>query len=375
MLFLGYQNSKSQTVYTKEKNGFALELKKEIACTAIKNQGSSSTCWSFSTQSFLESELNRMGKGQVDLSEMYVIRMIYFEKAVSYIRRMGETSFGPGGEHSDVLYCIKKYGIVPQDVYSGNVINNKPNHHEIDQVLESFVKSITKMKDEPLSPYWRDALNGILDAYFGKVPTQFTYNEKNYSPLSFANYLDIQPDNYLLFTSFNHHPYYEKFVLEIPDNWINESYFNIPLDVLEQTIDDAINAGYSVAWSADITEKGFSFKNGIAIIPEKKWEDIDYKERETIFLTPIKQKEITQEIRQEAFDNLSTQDDHAMHIVGIAYDNLGQKYYKIKNSWGVNSNEIGGFFYASASYVRFKTTSICLHKDGVSKNLLNKMNK
>lgn len=374
LLFIAYEVN-SQTIQTREKGGFSLQIFKDIQCTAVKNQASSGTCWSFSTQSFLESELNRLGKGNYDLSEMYVVRCIYYEKAVRYIRMLGNTNFGAGGEPGDVLYCMRKYGLMPQQAYPGNVVNNRPNHNEVDEVLHSFVKSIVKLKAGTVSNHWQDALNGILDAYFGKIPASFAYEGKTYTPISFSEHIGLQQQQYMLVSSFTHVPYYKPFILEVPDNWTWDSYQNFPLDEMEAMVDYAIEHNYSVALCCDVSEKGFSFKNGVAIVPEKSWEEMNEEERNALYTKPCKQMQINDSLRQYAFNSLATQDDHAMHIVGIAYDDMKQKYYKVKNSWGANANDTGGYIYISASYFRYKTTSICLNMEAIAPELLKKCKK
>ncbi len=333
--------------------GYKLEIIKQVETTPVKDQASSGTCWSFSATSFIETELIRMGKGEYDLSEMFFVWHAYSEKAEKYVRMQGKMNFADGGEFHDVMNVVRDYGIVPEEIYNGkNIGEEKHIHMEMEAVLTAMVGAVIKNKNGKLTPVWHNAFNAVLDEYLGKIPEKFNYKNKEYTPKSFAEKLGINPDDYIEITSFTHHPFYKKFVLEVPDNWASESVYNVPLEDLSQIIDNALNNGYSVAWGGDVSEGGFSFKDGIAVVPEKK---------------------ITQELRQEAFDNYSTEDDHGMHITGIAKDQKGDKYYLVKNSWGVERNNLKGYFYASEAFVLYKTTSIMLHKNAVPKNIAVKL--
>lgn len=364
----------TQTRYTKKENGFPLTMINEIKCSNVKNQFQSGTCWSFSTASFFESELMRMNKGEIDLSEMFVVRKMYELKASNYLRMMGKTNFGAGGEATDVLKCIREFGIVPQSAYTGNTEQDmKPRHNEMDNILEAMVSAAIRLPNGKLSTSFPLAFNNVLDAYLGVCPATFEYNGKTYNPKSFANFIGINPDDYVAITSFTHHPFYQKFILEVPDNWSNESYYNVTIDDLEEIIDHALATGYSVSWSSDVSEKGFSFKNGLAIVPNTDIENSKKEDMDSLFNHPVQQKVIDQQARQIAFDNLSTQDDHGMHIIGSAKDALGQKYYLVKNSWGTEKNDLEGFFFASAAYIRYKTTGILLHKNALAKSIHDKL--
>ena len=359
---------------TKKENGFPLTILTEIKCSSVKDQYQSGTCWSFSTASFFESEVLRINKKNIDLSEMYVVRKMYELKGVIFLRMMGKTNFGAGGEASDVLKCIREYGMLPQSVYTGNTeVDMKPRHNEMDNVLTAMVNAAIKLNNGKLSPDFLKAYTSVLDTYMGICPQTFTYDNKLYTSKSFSEEIGIVPEDYIPITSFTHHPFYTKFILEVPDNWSNESYYNVPLNDFEQIIDNAIEKGFTVSWSSDVSEKGFSFKDGLAIIPENDIEKMKKEEKDTLFSYPVKQKIIDQEIRQIAFDNLSTQDDHAMQIVGIAKDGLGQKYYLVKNSWGEEKNDLQGYFFVSASYIRYKTTSILIHKNALPKSIAEKL--
>ncbi|TND03194.1 MAG: bleomycin hydrolase [Bacteroidetes bacterium] len=358
----------------KKESNYKFTVVKEINPTSIKDQFKSSTCWAFSTQSFLESEIMRMGKGQVELSEMYIVRCNYIEKAIRYMRMIGKTNFGPGGEGHDVLNCIRKYGIVPRAAYPGNLeADGKPRHGEMDDVLKSMLDAALKMPDHKLSKNWLPAFTAALDAYLGAVPEKFDYNGKSYTPKSFVQFLGINPDDYVAISSFTHHPFYQPFVLEVPDNWAWELMHNVPLNEFVQITDNAINTGYTVGWGSDVSEPTFSFKNALAIVPEKDWDKFRKGEKDSAFINPGKERAITQAYRQEAFDNLSTQDDHGMQLTGIVKDQNGQQYYIVKNSWGSEGNECGGYFYCSKSYFEYKTISILVHKNAIPKALAQKL--
>jgi bleomycin hydrolase len=366
-----YQTNKKGSKYR-----FAAE--KNITCTDVKNQGSTGTCWSFSMQSFLESEIIRLGNKPVDLAEMWTARNAYFDKAVKYVRMQGKTNFGQGGEPHDVIAMGKKYGVVPQSVYSGlSPDQKKYDHTELENVLKAFcdalVKSVTE-QHKPLSKNWTVALDGILDAYLGPKVKEFDVAGKKYTPMTYAQSLGLNFDDYVEISSFTHHPFYSQFVIEIPDNWADYPVYNVPLADLEAITDNAIANNYSIEWASDVSEKYFSFKNGIAILPEKKMEDMNQAEKDSMFLSPIKQlANVTPEMRQESFDDQTTQDDHGMHIVGAAKDQNGVKYYLVKNSWGTENNDMGGYFYCSKPYFLYKTTGIMVNKKAIPAALAKKM--
>lgn len=371
-----------------KKEGYKFTMVKELPSTPVKNQYKSSTCWSFSGLSFLESELLRLGKGEYDLSEMFIVYNDYLEKARNYARWQGKVNFAAGGEFHDVLWVIGNVGIVPDEVYSGKVIGEKEHiHNEMDAVLTGFMEALIKNENGKLTPVWPMAVKGILDAYLGEYPQSFNYKGVSYTPKSFAESLGLDLDQYVEIGSYSHHPFYEKFIIELPDNWKMDEIYNVPLDEMMEIIDYSLEQGYTVGWGADISEKGFSWTNGVAVVPavdiedisgteREKWEKFTQKEREKMmysFSEPVPERTITQENRQLAFDNYQTTDDHGMHITGIAKDQEGTPYYYVKNSWGTTGNEYKGFFYASRPFVAFKTIDILVNKDAIPKDIRKKL--
>lgn len=370
--------------------GYQFTAVKEIPCTPVKDQYRSGTCWSFSGLGFLEAEMLRLGKPTVDLSEMFVVYHSYSDKATKYVRLHGSLNFGAGGAFHDVTNVVKKYGIVPEEVYRGlNYGEEKHVHGELDRVLLDNVKAVVDNPNKKLTTAWHDAFDSNLDSYLGKLPEKFTYQGKEYTPQSFANdYVGLNMDDYVEITSYTHHPFYSKFIIEVPDNWSWDEVYNVPLNDLDEIIDNAVSSGYPVAWAADVSEKGFATsKKGVAVIPVAdkanmtdaeitKWEKMSDKEKDEELYKlskPGPEKTITQELRQVDFDDYQTTDDHGMLIVGTAKDQNGKLYYKVKNSWG-NYNDFNGFFYASKPYVEFKTMSIMVHKDAIPKNIRKKLN-
>lgn len=329
----------------------------ELSCTPVKNQSRTGTCWSFATASFIESELLRTGKGEHDLSEMFVVKNIYKDKARNYILRQGKANFSQGSLSHDLIRMIAREGVVPESVYSGLLENeSKHDHSEMEAGLKGFLDGVLKSKR--LSKKWPIAFESILDAYIGDFPEKFEYQNKEYTPSGLAEDLGLDSENYVSLTSFTHHPYHKKFILEIPDNYSNGAFYNIPLNELVSTIDNALKMGYSVAWDGDVSEKGFSAKQGIAVLPTDS-------KREDLFTEPGEEMEVNAEIRQEHFESYSTTDDHLMHIVGKAQDKNGTEYYIIKNSWGEIS-PFKGYLYMSKAYVQMKTVAIMVHQDVLS---------
>ncbi|HOW24027.1 MAG TPA: C1 family peptidase [Bacteroidales bacterium] len=371
----------------KPEEGYVFTIVKEVKATPVENQYRSSTCWSFSSTAFLESELLRMNDKEYDLSEMFVIYHTYLEKALKYMRLQGNINLAGGGAFHDVTDIMHDYGMVPESAYSGLVIGEEnPVHNEMDKVIKAYMDAVISNPNGKLTPAWKAGLKGILDAYLGEIPREFKYNGRTYTPKSFAESLDLDPDDYVEIGSYTHHPFYQPFVIELPDNWRWGSVYNVPINEMEEIIDNALNNGYSVAWGADISDKGFSWKNGVAIVPEKKltdltgtekekWEKLTEKEKQEAlykFDGPGKEKTITQEMRQEAFDNYSLTDDHGMQITGIAKDQDGNTYYLVKNSWGTDQ-KYKGYLYASKPYVLLNTIDIMVHKDAIPKQIRKKL--
>lgn len=339
-----------------------------IPCTPVISQDVTGTCWSYATSSFLESEIVRITGKQIDLSEMYNVRNTYIDKAENYVMRQGKAQFSQGGLAHDVINSVEKYGLVPDAVFTGLDINEiKHNHIELEEALLGMVKSYASAKK--LSPKWKQAVQAILDVYLGSNPTEFTYEGKTYTPKSFLTYTKINPKEYISLTSFTHEPYYKSFILNLPDNFSNGRFYNLPLDEFTANIDYALDNGYSIALDCDVSEPSFSAKEGVAVIPA------DNKDVKTI-LTEIKpEKSIDAAYRQQEYENFTTTDDHLMHIVGKAKDQNGTIYYKVKNSWGSDSERVahGGYIYMSLAYLRLKTISVLLHKEALKKETLKKL--
>jgi bleomycin hydrolase len=342
----------------------------DIDATPVISQGRTGTCWSFSTSSFLESEIIRLTGNPMDLSEMYTVRNTYPKKAENYIFRQGKAQFSEGGLAHDVINAVKENGLVPAEVFSGLFNQEKTyNHAELEPVLKAMLDTYISNPAGKLSSKWRDAVEAILDIYIGKNISSFSYSGKNYTPKSFLKETKINPDDYISITSYTHQPFYSKFILNIPDNWSNGSFYNLPLDEFINTIDNALKNGYTVALDCDVSERTFSSKDGVAIIPEDSSNNI--KALQGVY----PEKQITQAYRQEEFENYDTTDDHLMHITGMLTDQNGTKYYKVKNSWGTDPrrNANGGYIYMSESYVRLKSISILLNRQALPKNISKKL--
>ena len=370
-------------------SGYAFTDVKILPTTPVKDQSRSGTCWCFSTLSFLESEIIKAGGEPMHLSEMWIVRHSFMDKAEKYIRLHGSLNFAEGGASHDVTEGIKAHGIVPFEVYPGlNYGTEKPDFHELSVVLKDYLDGVLKAAEsnKPLSTAWKRGFNAILDAYFGKMPETFTYEGKEYTPESFAASLPIRMDDYVDISSFTHHPFYTRFIIEVPDNWMWGEVYNVPLDEMMEIIDNALANGYTVSWGTDVSEKGFSRTKGIGVIPEadlegmsgteaERWGKLTDKEKEAAlykFDKPGKERTITQQMRQTAFDNYETTDDHGMLIMGTATDQAGNRYYKVQNSWNVLP-PYDGFWYFSRPFVAYKTTSIMVNKQALPKEIARKL--
>lgn len=371
-----------------DSTGFKFTDVKVNPTTPVKNQNKSGTCWSFSGTSVLEEDVLRKGGPELDLSEMYTVRKCYIDKAKKYIQTHGATSISQGGAFADVVYVADKYGAVPEEAYPGlNYGEDKHVHGELGAAIEAYLAAVVKNPNRKLSSAWLPGFIGILDAYLGPEPEQFTYNGKTYTPQSFAKEMGISGKDFVSFTSFTHHPFYEAFALEIPDNWLWADSYNVPMEELQAIVDNAIEKGYTVGWAADVSEGGFQWKNGFALNPEPKKEadlegtelsrwvklsDAEKQSETNKIKGPVKEKAVTQEMRQEGWDNYKTTDDHGMVIVGTATDQEGNKYYKVKNSWDTNQ-VYDGYIYVSVPYFLEKTMSVMVNKGAVPKDITKKV--
>lgn len=365
---------------------YTFNTTKENPITSVKNQYNTGTCWSFSGVGLFESELIRMGKGAFDLSEMYIVRKNYEDKAKKFARLHGNLNFSAGGSFADVVETLNDFGIIPNEEYMGlNYGSETHDHGELDRVLAGYMDGI--IGGRGLSPVWFDGYSSILDSYLGEVPEKFIYNGNEYTPHTFAQYLGLNQEDYVSLTSFNHQPFYSSFPIEVPDNWRWANSYNLPIDELAEVMENAIMQGYTIAWATDVSETGFS-RSGIAIIPDEnapenagsdqqRWLGQSSVERDAsirtrIGLEVLAEKDITQEMRQKSYDNYQTTDDHGMQIYGIATDQNRNKYYMVKNSWG-ESGTYNGLWYASEPFVKYKTLSIVLHKDAIPENIAVKL--
>lgn len=377
----------SSSMYAQDNDGYQFTTVKEVKITPVKNQNRTGTCWCFSGIGFLESELLRMGKGELDLSEMFIVNHSYKDKADKYVRLHGYLNFAQGGSFGDVLYAAKHYGVVPESVMNGlNYGEDMHVHGEMESAASNYLKAIIKNPNRKLSTAWKKGFDGIIDAYLGELPEKFTYNGKEYTPKSFADELGLNIDDYVSLTSFTHHPFYSAFPIEVQDNWRWDLSYNLPIDELMQVFDNAINNGYAVAWASDVSEKGFS-RNGVAVAADiesmersgsdqDRWLGLSQTQKDQeikkMLEKPCQEIKVTQELRQEEYDNYKTTDDHGMLIYGIAKDQTGKKFYMVKNSWGTD-NKYKGTWYASETFVAFKTMNIVVHKNAIPKEIRAKL--
>lgn len=354
--------------YTWAQDSLSFEKIVQWDANPVESQGQTGTCWSFSASSFLESELIRMKKGTHNLSEIFIARQVYVRKADNYVGRHGKTQFGEGSLGHDLLNAVDKYGIVPNEVFSGLQLNSgKHNHAELANVLEAYLKAIVENKGRKLTPVWKDAYNGLLDTYLGEYPEKFTYQEKEYTPKSFAESLGIAGKNYITLTSYTHKPFYSNFILAIPDNWDNGTFYNTPLYEMVAVTKKALKDGFTIDWDADVSNNGFNSKEGLAVTP--------LEDETPNFEVTAEEMNVTPEIRQENFENYTVTDDHLMHIVGLAKGVDGKEYFIVKNSWGDDRglDDFKGHVLVSEAYFRMNTISVLMHKDAVSKDLKSKL--
>ena len=371
------------------RSGYNFTTIVDLKTTPVKNQQSVGTCWDYATLSFLETELLRKGKPVYDLAELYVAKNAYFEKGLRYVQFHGKTNFSEGGQAHDVIDMIKKYGIVPEEAYTGLQYGRDFHiHAEMVAALQGILDAVNKNPNRQITPVWTKGFMRYIEAYLGDSPETFTYEGKEYTPQSFAASLDLNLNDYVELTSYQMYPFYEEVELTIPDNWMHAHYYNLPIDELMEVMNNALKNGYSVCWDGDVSEQGFSFKNGIAINPQvedvKDYSTTDrarfekmpkYQRMDEVFKFehPYPEINVTPEIRQDGYEKFVTTDDHLMHITGIVKDQNGTKYYITKNSWGAESNKSGGYLNMSESYVRAKTICVMVHKDSLPKELKKKL--
>lgn len=371
-----------------DSTGFKFTDVKVVKSTPVRDQNKAGTCWAYSSTVFFEDELLRKTGKEYDLSEMFTVRNCYKDKADQYVRKQGAANFSQGGSGLDVGYVWKRYGVMPEEAYRGlNYGEDNHVHGEMERILKGYVNAVVANPNKRLSTAWKKGYEGVLDAYLGEVPETFVYEGKTYTPRTFADALPLNMDDYVAVTSFTHHPFYQPFILEVADNWINGEYNNVPLDDLKAIVDNAVENGYPIAWAADVSEGGFKWRKGYALMPKGKSEgdldgtelsrwvqlsDSDRENEKYDIKGPVDEIEVTQESRQEMYDRYETTDDHGMEIVGYAVDQNGKRYYKVRNSWDTNQL-YGGYFYASEPYLLAKTMDIVVHKDAIPAAIAKKM--
>lgn len=388
LMFASFSSMYAQEEQQVQKeDGYQFTTVKEVKITPVKNQNRTGTCWSFSGVGLIEAELLRTGKGEYNLSEMFIANHSYKDKADKFVRLHGKLNFAQGGSFADVIYVFKHYGAVPADLYKGlEYGENTHVHGELSEIATAYVNAVVKNPDKKLSTAWKKGFDGVIDTYLGKLPETFTYQGKQYTPKSFGESLGLNFDDYVSLTSYTHHPFYSQFPLEIEDNWRWAQSYNLPIHELMEVFDHAINNGYTIAWGSDVSERGFT-RNGIAVAADiealessgsdqARWVGLSRTEKEAeirkMVEKPCKEIEVTQELRQQAYDNYQTTDDHGMLIYGIAKDQTGKKFYMVKNSWGTES-KYKGHWYASETFVAYKTMNIVLHKDALPKAIKSKL--
>ncbi|MBQ6668042.1 MAG: aminopeptidase [Bacteroidales bacterium] len=388
--------TQAQEQKEKKDSGYVFTVTKELPITSIKNQNRAGTCWCYSGLAFIESELLRMNKGEYDLSEMYIVSNTYMDRAMAAVRTHGDVSFAQGGSFYDVIYGMEHFGLVPEECMRPGVMygDTLSNHSELSALTDNMVKAIAKGDHKKLqcdtagNPMWLKAVKAVHEVYLGQAPEEFMYKGKKYTPKSFYESLGLNASDYVSITSYTHHPFYEKFVLEIQDNWRWSQCYNLPIDEMMQVFDNAIANGYTVAWGADVSEDGFrrGIRDGYCVLPDldatstdnagsdmAHWTGLSKADRaKEAYMHPTPQRWVTQKERQQAYDNWETTDDHGMLIYGTAKDQTGNEYYMVKNSWG-KVYKYEGMFYASKAYVRYKTMNIVVHKDALPKDIKKKL--
>ena len=342
---------------------YEFTIVKELAATPVKDQAKTGTCWSHAMTSFMESELIRTGKGEHDLSEMFVVRHNYIRRIKDNVLRRGRGNVAPGSIGHMYTWVMKNVGLMPEEAYHGIAYDSEKHNHDD---LNQWVKSINTTAIEMKKPLPVEIVEGVLDAYLGKVPQSFVYHGKEYTAESFRNWMGLNPDDYVEITSFTHHPFYEKVMVEVPDNWDYEKMYNVPLEDMMQIIDNAINSGYTVVWDGDVSEPGYAFQHSVAV---NTVEDIRNQKQLSAKAVEIP---VTQKSRQVYFETFQTVDDHLEHITGIAKDQDGVKYYKTKNSFGTERNGTG-YHFLSEEYVKGKTISIVVNKNSIPKSIRKKL--
>ena len=359
----------------KHSDGYQFETLLSVEATEIKNQQNTGTCWSFSCASYLESEMIREGKASLDLSEMYAVYLTYLDKAERYLRLKGQANFSQGSLGHDVVNVLNQYGMMPEEAYSGKKLGATIHDHDaMEKELNKLLKKLLKQqKKGELAADWREQVKAVLNAHMGEPPAEFMYKGAQYTSRRFADeVVALDPQDYVSFTSFSHRPMYKDFVLEVPDNYSHGTFYNVHIDELKEIAMNAIQQGYSIEWDCDVSDKGFSGKRGIAIVPLEDWNTMSDEAKEAKWRTPGPEKVVTEEMRQAAFDKFILTDDHLMHIVGLAKDQENTLYYLVKNSWGAKG-EMGGYIYVSEAYFKMNTVSILIHKNAVPAHIADKI--
>ena len=382
-------NAKGKKQPKVDPNKPVFTIVKENPITSVKDQNRSGTCWAYSTLSYFESEILKSTGKTYDLCESFVANKDYMDRAIQVVRYHGDMQFSQGGSAYDVYYVLKNYGICPENAmpFPGSLYGDSLNNfNEFFSLLEPYVEGIATNKASKISGQWKVGFQGILDAYLGKCPENFTYEGKNYTPKSFASSLGLNMDDYVTITSYTHHPFYSQFVVEVQDNWRNPASYNLPMDEMMQIIDNAVMNGYTVAWGGDVSEPGFT-RDGLAyMIDAKKMQSLQGSDMARwLGLSPAKRRNLiaslgcnvpevqaTQEMRQERFDNWELTDDHGMLIYGIAKDQNGKEYYMVKNSWG-ETGKYKGTWYMTKTFIAANTMDYMVNKNAIPANIRKKM--